>query len=116
MQFRSDWQCVGVSKNKKEEILKLSRTITFLKAALLATITACIFMQPAYGQQEVNPSWYNPWPDAPNSAVKAPTKIAEHKDAKATHKDRVSATQAKKKQAPAREPLRTAEALPPVKK
>ena len=75
-------------------------------------MTASIFMQPAYGQQEVNPSWYNPWPDAPKSAVKTPPKIAEQKDAKATHKDHVSATQAKKKQAPAKEPLRTAEALP----
>src|SRR5215469_3182947 len=101
---------------QKEEILKLSTTITFLKAALLAAITACIFMQPAYGQQEVNPSWYNPWPDAPMPAVKAPTKIAEHEGAKATHKDHPSATQAKKKQAPAKDALRTAEALPPVKK
>jgi hypothetical protein len=99
--------------HNKEEILKLSRTIPFLKAALLAAITASIFMQPAYSQQEVNPSWYNPWPDAPKSAGKAPTKIAVHKDGKATHP---SATQAKKKQAPAREPLRTAEALPPVRK
>jgi hypothetical protein len=101
---------------QREEILKLFRTITFLKAALLAAITAPIFLQPAYGQQEVNPSWYNPWPDAPKPAVKAPNKIAEHKDAKATHKDHVSATQAKKKQAPAQEPLRTADALPPVRK
>jgi len=101
---------------QKEEILKLSRTITLLRAALLAAIAASIFMPTAYGQQEVNPSWYNPWPDAPKPAVKAPTKIAEHKDAKATPKDHVNATQAKKKQAPAKEPLRTAEALPPVKK
>jgi len=101
---------------QKEEILKLSSTIKLLKATLLAAIAAPIFMQPAYGQQEVNPSWYDPWPDAPKPAVKAPTKIAEHKDAKATHKDHLSATQAKKKQAPAKEPLRTAEALPPVKK
>ena len=96
--------------------MKLFRTITFLKATLLATIIASTFKQPAYGQQEVNPSWYNPWPDAPKPAVKAPTKIAEHKDAKATHKGRVSETQATKKQAPAREPLRTAEAMPPVNK
>jgi hypothetical protein len=99
-----------------EEILKLFRTIPCLKATLLATMTAGIFMLPAYGQEEVNPSWYNPWPDAPKPAVEAPTKIAEHKDAKATHKGHVSTTQAKKKQAPAREPLRTAEATPPIKK
>jgi len=93
--------------------LKLSRTITFLKTALLAAMTACMFMQPAYGQQEVNPSWYNPWPDAPKSAVKAPTKITEHKDAKVTH---ASAAQTKKKKEAAQEPLRTAEAQPPVRK
>jgi hypothetical protein len=98
---------------QKEEILKLSTTITFLKAALLAAITASIFMQPAYGQQEVDPSWYNPWSDAPKSVVKTPTKIAEHKGAKPTH---ASSAQTKKKQAPAQEPLRTAEALPPVRK
>jgi len=48
--------------------------------------------------------------------MKAPTKIADHKDAKATHKDQLSTTQAKKKRAPGKEPLRSAEALPPVKK
>jgi len=97
--------------------LKLSITITVLKAALLAAMAAPIFIQPAYGQQEVNPTWYNPWPDTPQPAAKpTPTKIAAHKDAKAIHKDHPSATQAKKKQAPAQEPLRTAEALLPVRK
>ena len=91
----------------------VSITIKFLKAALLGAITASIFMQPAYGQQEVDPNWYNPWPDAPKSEVKTPTKIAGHKGAKATH---ASSTQTKKKPAPAQEPLRTAEALPPVRK
>ena len=95
--------------------MKLSRTITF-KAALLAAMAAPIFIQPAYGQQEVDPTWYNPWPDPQPAAKPTSTKIAEHKDAKATHKDHASATQAKKKQGPVQEPVRTAEALPPVKK
>jgi hypothetical protein len=93
-----------------------SRTITFLKAILLAAISAPIIV-PAYGQQEVDPTWYNPWPDAPKPAAKpALTKIAEHKEAKTIHKDQVSATQTKKKQAAAQQPVRTVEALPPVKK
>jgi len=98
--------------------LKHSITITVWKAALLAAMAAPIFIQPAYGQQEVNPTWYNPWPDTPKPAANPTmTKIAEHKVAKAIHhKDHPSATQAKKKQAPAQEPLRTAEALPPVRK
>ena len=97
--------------------MKHSIMITVLKSALLAAMAAPIFIQPAYGQQEVNPTWYNPWPDTPKPAAKpATTKIAEHKNAKATHKDHPSATQAKKKQSPAQEPLRTAEALPPVRK
>ena len=52
-------------------------------------------------------------------AKPAPKKITEHKDAgaaNAAHKDHASATQVKKKQVPAQQPLRTAEALPPVKK
>ena len=94
--------------------MKHSRTI-ILKAALLATIACPILVAPAYGQQEVDPTWYNPWPDAPKPAAKpAPTKGTEYKDTKATHKDHASATQAKKKQAPRQEPQRTAEALPPV--
>lgn len=97
--------------------MKLCRTNTFLKAVLLAAMAAPIFIQPAYGQQEVDPAWYNPWPPTPMPTAKpTPRKIADHKDAKATRKDHASATQAKKKQAPAQEPLRTAEALPPVKK
>ena len=96
--------------------MKLFRTITFLKVPLLAAMTVSTFTHAAYGQQEVNPSWYNPWPDAPQPAVKAPTKIAEHKNAKVRHKDQSSTTQADKKQAPGKEPLRTAEAMPLVKK
>lgn len=96
--------------------MKRSRMI-ILKAALLATITAPIFIQHAYGQQEVDPTWYDPWPDAPKPAAKpAAMNIAEHNDSKATHKDHASATQAKKKHATVQEPLRTAEALPLVKK
>ena len=79
--------------------MKLYPTITFFKAALLTAIIAPIFMQPAYGQQEVNPSWYSPWTDAPKPGAKpTPTKITRHKNAKATLKDHISATQAKKKQ------------------
>jgi len=96
--------------------VKHSRMIMFLKAALLAAVTASIFILPAYGQQDVDPTSY-PWSAAPKPAAKsAPTKTTQHKDAKATQKDRASATQVKKKEVPAREPLRTAEALPPVKK
>ena len=99
--------------------MKRSRMIT-LKAALLASLAAPIFILPAYGQQDVNPSWYNPWPDAPKTGAKAePAKMAEHtnaqhNNAKVTHKVHTSATQAKKKTA--EEPVRAAEALPPATK
>ena len=96
--------------------MKHSRMIMVLKTALLAAMTAPIFILPAYGQQAMDPTSY-PWSDAPKPAAKpAPKKITEHKDAKAAHKDHASATLMKKKQVPAQEPLRTAEALPPVKK
>ncbi|HYV73917.1 MAG TPA: hypothetical protein VFB24_06645 [Candidatus Binatia bacterium] len=95
--------------------MKHSRIITFLKAALLAAVTASVFILPAYGQQDVDPTWF-PLSDIPKPAAKpAPTKITEHKDAKANTKDHKSATRVKKKQMPAQQPLRTAEALPPKK-
>jgi hypothetical protein len=96
--------------------VKHSRMIIFLKAALFAALTASIFILPAYGQQDVDPAWYNPWSDVPKPAAKpAPTKSTEHKDGKANTKDHTSAAQVKKKQKPAQQPLRTAEALPPAK-
>jgi hypothetical protein len=86
--------------------MKLSGTIT-LKAILLVGLAAPIFIQSAYGQQEVNPTWYNPWPDAPNpAATPTPTRIAD-KDAKTTDKDRAVTREKKNVQ----EPVRTAEAL-----
>jgi hypothetical protein len=96
--------------------MKLSRMNVLWKSALLA-VSAAILILPAYGQQDMNPTWYNPWPDASKPEAKpAPAKIAAHKNAKATHKNHASATRVKTKQAPAPEPLRTAEALPQVKK
>ena len=95
--------------------MKLTRMIIFLKTALLAAMTALILILPAYGQQDVNPEWY-PWPDAPKPAAKpVPAKIREHRHARVTHNNHASATQLSKKQTPAQEPLRAAEALPPKK-
>ena len=40
--------------------------------ALIATLFAAmvtVFMLPAFGQQEVDPTWYNPWADANTAAV-----------------------------------------------
>jgi hypothetical protein len=103
---------------QQEEIVKHSRMIMFLKTTLLAAMIAQIFILPAYGQQDVDPTSY-PWSVPPKPAAKpAPKKITEHKDAgaaNAAHKDHASATQVKKKQVPAQQPLRTAEALPPEK-
>jgi len=92
--------------------MKLSRMNVLWKSALLA-VTAAILILPAYGQQDVDPTWYNPWPDASKPEAKpAPAKIAAHKKVKATHTDHAPATQVKTKQTSAPEPLRTAEALP----
>jgi hypothetical protein len=48
-------------------------------AALFGAM-AMAFLLPAYGQQEVNPTWYNPWP-APNTAVahSAQPQVASHR-------------------------------------
>ena len=102
---------------QQEEIVKHSKMIMFFKAALLAAVTASIFILPAYGQQDMDPTHYDyPSSDIPKPAAKpAPTKITKRKDAKANTKDHTSATQVKKKQMPAQQPLRTAEALPPKK-
>ena len=91
--------------------------IMMANVVLIGVLATPTLSLSAYGQQEVDPTWYNPWPDAPKPMAKPiPAKIAEHKAANTIHKNHVSATQAKKKQQAAKEPLRTAEALPPVKK
>ena len=70
--------------------MKHCKMIMFLKAALLAAVTASIFILPAYGQQDVDPTHFDyPSSDIPKPAAKpAPTKITKRKDAKANTKDR----------------------------
>lgn len=41
-----------------------------MKAALFAVMALPILLAPVFGQQEVDPTWYNPWPDAAKTATK----------------------------------------------
>ena len=95
--------------------MRVTKTIMF-KLVCVGLLATPILSVPAYSQQEVDPAWYNPWPDAAKPAAKPAPAIAQHKNPKATRKDQAHATQAKKKQAPAQEPVRTAEARPLFKK
>jgi len=48
--------------------------------AMIATLFCAMliaFLVPAYGQQEVDPTWYNPW-TPPASAQPAPKQAARH--------------------------------------
>lgn len=48
--------------------MKLSRVIV-LKAALLGAMALPMLLVPAYGQQEIDPTWYDPWPAATKTAA-----------------------------------------------
>lgn len=41
--------------------MTLSKAVV-LKAVLLGTMAVPMLTSPALGQQEVDPTWYNPWP------------------------------------------------------
>jgi hypothetical protein len=59
--------------------MKHSRLIA-MKAALFAVMALPMLLAPVYAQQEVDPTWYNPWPDAAKTAMKpAQTKTADSK-------------------------------------
>jgi len=95
--------------------MKLARGM-MMKAALLATLALPTLTIPAFGQQEVDPTWYNPWPNANKTAVQQPqAKPTPHKNDKSSPKVKAEAgAQPKKlKQAHAQEPAHTAEAQPP---
>jgi hypothetical protein len=47
---------------KTSPALRIARTLV-VNAALLLAIACWMLCVPAYGQQEVDPSWYNPWPE-----------------------------------------------------
>ena len=56
-----------------------------MKAALFAVIALPMLLAPVYAQQEVDPTWYNPWPDAAKTASKpTPTKTADSTTRKLT--------------------------------
>ena len=50
--------------------MTLSKAI-LLKAVLLATIALPMLTASAFGQQEVDPSWYDPWAPAVKVVVRA---------------------------------------------
>lgn len=54
-----------------------------LKAGLLAAMFVVAFLLPVYGQQEVDPTWYDPWPT--RSKVSDTARL-RHADQKAKRK------------------------------
>ena len=93
--------------------MKIARSM-MMKAALLATLALPTLTVPAFGQQEVDPTWYNPWPANKTAAQQAPAKPPAAKNDKQAHKAK-AASESKVKSAKhpaAQEPVRTAEAQP----
>jgi hypothetical protein len=69
--------------------MTLSKAI-LLKAALLATVALPMLTASAFGQQEVDPSWYDPW--AP--AVKVVVRPAQVKSTDSQKPRRISSVSA----------------------
>jgi hypothetical protein len=60
---------------------------------LLVTFTGVLmFGTSLYGQQEVDPSWYNPW-QAPNNATAQQHQVAKHKN-QSRNQAKIAATSA----------------------
>ena len=90
-------------------------TGSILKAALLAAMAAPTLMPLVHGQQEVDPTWYDPWastkPAAHATAAKTDAKAPEHRDQKTLKRAKATPEQPKhKKPHRAPESTRTAEA------
>jgi hypothetical protein len=56
---------------KRETTNKLRRTLALGPTLLVAITISMLLRTAAYCQQEVDPTWYNPWPVSNESAVKA---------------------------------------------
>lgn len=94
--------------------MKIARGM-MMKAALLATLALPILTVPAFGQQEVDPTWYNPWPNAnkPAAQQEKAKPAASNNDKQARKAKAPSESKTKSaKHAPAQEPVRTAQAQP----
>lgn len=60
---------------KTGSTLRMARTLV-VNATLILGMAGSMLCVPAYSQQEVDPSWYNPWPEpakeiAPSSSPRA---------------------------------------------
>jgi len=74
-----------------------------LNETLLATLTLVMLLAPAFAQQEMDPTWYDPWAK-PSPAVAAPAKL--HKVRPANSRLRSSWTSdARKREVRASAPL-----------
>jgi hypothetical protein len=80
--------------------MKLSKVIA-LKGTLLGAMALQMLMIPAYGQQEVDPTWYNPWAATSKAAAQfTQAKSAEYKSQRTASAERLKS----KKQARAKVP------------
>src|ERR1700751_1649106 len=68
---------------QRRMVMALSRG-TLLKAALLGTMALPMLTIPALAQQEVDPTWYDPWSSAPKAAAQSTQPKAT--EAKRQHK------------------------------
>jgi hypothetical protein len=59
--------------------MKLSKKIA-LRAVLLGAMAVPTLLIPAYGQQEMDPTWYDPWPATKTAVQPAQTKSVAYKN------------------------------------
>jgi uncharacterized membrane protein len=64
---------------KTSSKLRIARTLV-VNPTLILALAGSMLCVPAYSQQEVNPTWYNPWPEpARESASSSSPRAAKHK-------------------------------------
>ena len=89
--------------------MKLSRMIA-PKSLLLAVFAFPGLLMPAFAQQEVDPTWYDPWAAAPKTAHPLQGKADQHKAARKLRLTAAGSKENRRTQVRARVPQRAQEA------
>jgi hypothetical protein len=83
----------------------MKRFSTLIHAALLGALTVPLLLVPSFAQQEIDPTWHDPWAVTNPAAAPAAKPFAAHR---ATAKASADATLPHKKRVRKQQPLATA--------